>query len=170
MNKSIIKTNKCTKNDFKEEDIKLESFDEQKVEFSLDEFKTQWYAMQKKRKGTKDMHNSIETMLKQNNFELIHWTNQYFGIVTQYHCAWTRANAGEFVAYVSVLFIFMFICMQQGNKVGDTALSHWQFHCDWKSVCVAYWHLVFNMLLHCTFHSKHSKCTLHVNINLFVNV
>lgn len=115
-------------------------------------------------------HNSIETMLKQNNFELIHRTNQYFGIVTQYHCAWTRANAEEFVAYVSVLFIFMFVCMQQGNKVGDTALSHWQFQCDWKSVCVAYWHLVFNMFLHCTFQSNHSKCTLHVNINLFVNV
>lgn len=41
MNKSIIKTNKCTKNDFKEEDIKLESCDEEKVEFALDEFKTQ---------------------------------------------------------------------------------------------------------------------------------
>lgn len=159
MNKSIIKTNKCTKNDFKEEDIKLESFDEQKVEFSFDEFKTQWYAMQKKRKGTKDMH-TIASKRCWNKIISNWYTEQInFGIVKQYHCAWTRANAGEFVAYVSVLFIFMFICMQQGNKVGDTALSHWQFHCDWKSVCVAYWHLVFNMLLHCTFHSKHSKCT-----------
>lgn len=47
-------------------------------------------------------HNSIETMLKQNNFELIHWTNQYFGIVTQNHCAYVTELMPENLLHMSV--------------------------------------------------------------------